>query len=166
MKKLFKLFAIGLLASATFTACDKDDCKDVVCGDYGQCIDGSCLCNEGYEQGSDGLCSVEVRQKFLGSFTGTESCSSSPTGTYTITVIRGTGIRDIQISNFWNLFDNAVLATISGNEVTIGRQDPDGDGYVVEGSGSISGTTLTLTYTVTSSTGSMDYCNSSVFYRN
>ena len=166
MKKLFKLFTIGLLASATFSACsDKDACKDVICGDYGQCIDGSCLCNAGYEKGADGLCSVEERQKFLGSFTGTESCNNSATSTYTMTIIRGSGISQVRIANMWNKFVNGVLAEIDGDEITIGNQEPDNDGFTISGSGRIDGNTIKLTYVVTAPDGETDNCIDSQFIK-
>jgi len=150
MKNLFKSFALAMLAAATFSSCEQDPCKDVVCGDQGQCVEGSCVCNAGYEQDAAGLCNTEQRAKFLGSYVVDDNCSSSGVTTYNTTIVTSTaGVTEVRLTNFWGEFTNAVVATVSGSTITIARQEPSGDGFFVEGSGTISGNTITWTYTIT-----------------
>ncbi len=151
MKNLFKTFALTLLAAATFSSCEKDPCKDVVCGDQGQCVEGTCVCNAGYEKDAANLCNVEQRAKFLGSFTVADVCSASGSSSYITTITSGgaADVTSVRITNFWGTFTTAVNATVSGSTITIARQEPDGDDYFVEGTGTISGTTITFTYTIT-----------------
>jgi hypothetical protein len=153
MKNLFKTFALTLLASATFSSCETDPCKDVVCGDFGQCVEGTCVCNTGYEADAAGLCNTLQRAKFLGSFAVSDSCSNSGTASYTCPITANTGdISTVNITNFWGTFTNAVTATVSGNTITIARQQPDNDNFYVVGTGTISGTVITFSYTITNET--------------
>jgi len=63
MKKLIPIFLMLMLA----IACGKDDkeadpCENVSC-EYGTCVDGSCLCDEGYEGEN---CAEALNAKFTG----------------------------------------------------------------------------------------------------
>ncbi|MDO8365890.1 MAG: hypothetical protein Q7T20_03765 [Saprospiraceae bacterium] len=110
---------------------------------------------------------------FVGQYAISEDCSNSAPASYNITVTTGASETDIKIANFWNTFGAAVNATIDCENVSISRQDPDNDGYFIEGSGSIDKsdgiTTLTLTYTVTDETDPSniltDVCSSSIFVK-
>ena len=174
MSNLFRFLVLSLLIVTSFSACDNnnDPCKDivcigtatcvdgicvtpdpclnVVCGDRGTCNSGICTCDFGYERDASNLCSVEQRAKFLGSFTVADTCSGSGTSSYTTSIAVGTAaINSVQISNFWGRFTTPVVAMVSGNTITVARQEPDGDNYFVEGTGTISGTTITFTYAIT-----------------
>ena len=73
MKNLIYLFLGALLV----ISCNTDPCKDVVCGTYGACSEGVCICDTGYEQDADDQCNTEVRAKFIKSgWTASESCTS------------------------------------------------------------------------------------------
>lgn len=150
MKKvsIFGLSFLSALAFASimfFNACTSDPCKDVVCMNDGTCIDGTCDCTTGYE-GTD--CSTESRTKFLGSWTVTDACSSSGTSSYTVSMTAGTSVIDVNITNFWGVFNNAVKATVSGSIISIATQEPDNDGFKVIGTGTITGTTISWSYTI------------------
>lgn len=156
MKNLFKSLALTLLAAATFTSCEQDPCKDVVCGDQGQCVEGTCVCNAGYEKGATtNLCDTEQRAKFLGTFAVSDVCSNSGNSDYNVTISAGTaGITEVRVTNFYGLFTSAVVATVDGNTITIARQQPDNDNIFVEGTGTISGTTITFSYAISDETDS------------
>jgi hypothetical protein len=161
MKNLFKTFALTLLAAATFSSCEQDPCKDVVCGDQGQCVEGTCVCNANYEQDAAGLCNTLQRTKFLtvaangditsATYSVQDQCSLSGTPTYScIVTAHPTDMSALNIADFWDdAFVASVVATVSGSTLTIARQEPDSDGYFVEGSGSISNGTITFSYTIT-----------------
>jgi hypothetical protein len=158
-KKLFilPLFLIGAFLLTTTTSCG-DKCADKDCGN-GTCLDGTCECETGYEGDDKGICNVEVRTKFLGNYTTNETCSNSGTAApYLVGVSNGAGISDVLLSGFYGPTDTggfvaAVKATVDGTSITIARQEPDNDNIFVEGSGSISGNVMTMTYSVSDETG-------------
>ncbi|MFQ5335084.1 MAG: calcium-binding EGF-like domain-containing protein [Flavobacteriales bacterium] len=149
-----------MLAGILFTSNScKNLCKDVECQNGGTCVedDGSCDCSgTGYE-GTN--CETEERAKFLGSWSVTDNCSSSGSASYTSTISKSsTGITKVLISNFWDAFANNVEGTISGSDIDVSLQEPDGDGWTVSGSGTISGTQISWSYTVADPTGQADNC--------
>jgi len=164
MKKIsiLGLSFLSALAFATvifFNSCNDDPCKDVTCLNGGTCVDGTCNCAAGYE-GTD--CSTESRVKFLGTWTASDNCSSSGTPSYVVTISNGTSVVDVNIVNFWDAFANAVHATVDGNTITIASQEPDNDNFFVSGQGTISGSTITWSYTIdgTQAGSGVDVCSS------
>jgi hypothetical protein len=144
-----KSLGFAVLAGLAFASCDNDPCKDVVCGDNGVCVEGDCVCDAGYEGAS---CETLQATKFLGSYNAIENCSTSGTAAYTVGVFANADLTKFDIDNFWEFFAAPVVATISadGKSFTIADQEPDADGYRVEGTGSINdaGNIITLSYTV------------------
>ena len=150
MKNLLKALSFAAVVGLFATSCTPDPCKDVVCNNGGTCVDGSCVCATGYE-GTN--CDTEVRTKAIGTWTVADSCSNSGTASYTVTVVTSTGgISEVKITNFWGTFTNQVVATVSGSTVTIARQQPDNDNFYVEGTGTVSGNTITWSYTISDET--------------
>ncbi|MEZ4983237.1 MAG: hypothetical protein R2769_16945 [Saprospiraceae bacterium] len=145
-----------------FGGCIEDPCFDKVCGSNSTCVDGDCICDAGYEKNAQDSCVLE-RAKFVGTYTVSDDCSSSGTATYIVTAIAGASDNMVAISNFWNVFNNPVVATVDGDALTIANQDPDSDGFTVEGSGTYSNGTITMSYTITDTTvtpNDVDNCNS------
>lgn len=173
-KKLVYSLAFLLSMVVFSTSCgDTDPCKDVTCGDHGTCFEGGCVCDDGYEQDANGQCTVLSVSKFLGQFNVAEDCSNSPASSYTITITQGIGASDVNISNFWGLFQNSVKATVNGNQITIARQEPDSDKFFVQGTGTLAveagnKTVITFSYTVSDETGTTpvnDVCTNSRFVK-
>jgi hypothetical protein len=54
---------------------------------------------------------------------------------------------DILITNLAGRFLNPVRATVDRSNITIARQDPDGVGLYITGSGTIVGNNLTISFT-------------------
>ncbi len=126
MKKMFKSFiAIAVIGAVTTVAsCTK-------------------TCDSGYE-GDD--CKTETRAKFIGQFTGPETCTIG-NDNYTITVGRSsTDALKITFANVYNQGFTAV-ATVDGSSFTVETQSIATD-VTVSGTGTLSGNTLTFTYTV------------------
>lgn len=149
-KKLFLFSALmfGMMV-ALVPACTGDKCPDT-CGN-GVCLeDGACDCDPGYEYDADGICTVLTQDKFTGFFTVSENCSNNP---YLVEIVVNADVTKVGIKNFWDVFQNQVIATISGTTITIARQEPDNDKFFVEGTGTLSTNTsgkavISLSYTV------------------
>ena len=149
------LLALGAFTTVTYTACNPDECKDVVCNNGGSCVDGTCNCATGYEGTK---CETEVRKKFIKTWTASdkETVSGDNLPTYTSSIVAGTNITEVKISKFSNdFFTKDVIATISGNKIIIASQIPDNDGYKVAGEGTINTTDgkITWSYSLTDPLG-------------
>lgn len=103
------------------------------------------------------------RDKFIGTYQATEDCTPGQSFTMTIQATAG-GDNGVVISNFGN-FDNAVTATVSGNNITVPSQtfNVNAGGALliitVSGNGSISDKTMTITYTwMDAAMGGSDTC--------
>lgn len=149
-KKLFLIPALALaLTALMIPSCGGDKCPDT-CGN-GVCLeDGACDCDPGYEYDEDGICTILTQDKFKGIFTVSENCSNNP---YQVEIVTNADVTKVGIKNFWDVFQNQVIASISGTTVTIARQEPDNDRFFVEGTGTLSTNAggkavITLTYTV------------------
>lgn len=177
-KKLFILPAL-LGAFLLFATACGDSCDTTKCGN-GTCLDGTCECDLGYEKDKDGNCTVATRDKFLGNYTVNETCSNSGTATpYPVGIIAGVNINEVKMNGVYGPvasggFAKSVVATVSGNTLTIARQQPDGDNIYIVGSGTIVTTStpvkINVSYTVTDETpGSpvvTNTCNTVTFTKN
>jgi hypothetical protein len=99
----------------------------------------------------------DTRAQFVGTYSVEDiSQSSGYVYTYDVTVTEGSG-NEIKFSNFADLFNVPIKATVSGNTFTVPLQsftNPSGKTIKVSGSGSIQGGVLTFTYTTE---GYLDY---------
>ncbi|QLH44409.1 MAG: calcium-binding EGF-like domain-containing protein [Bacteroidota bacterium] len=139
---LASILTIGAFSTTLFTACNPDACKDVVCQNGGTCVDGDCTCPVGYE-GTN--CQTLSRDKFIGVFTGSETCTVG-TDNYSITCSANSDNTKFNIQNLYNQSLTAI-ASANGNAFTIPSQTV-GSGVTAVGSGTITGNTMTVTYTV------------------
>lgn len=151
MKTLLKIFPTLALAAFILTGCS-DECDDVNCLNGGTCDDGICACPDGY---TGDECETEDRAKFLGAYSVSESCDS---GNYTYEMninTSGSGIRNI-VMGFGGY---SLSATVNGNSLTIANQTVNiqGNSFTFSGSGQISGSILTVSYTLSAGTES-DSC--------
>lgn len=150
------LLAVGAFTMVTYTACTKDECKDVVCNNGGTCVTGTCNCATGYEGTT---CETAVRAKFLKTWAASDKdiTDNKNLPTYSSIIVADAGITEIKISKFSDsYFTNDVKATVNGNTITIASQQPDNDKYYVEGSATYNSADkkLTWTYTITDPLGS------------
>ncbi len=136
------LLTIGTFSAVVFSSCNPDACKDIICANGGTCTDGTCACPSGYE-GS--LCETLSRTKFIGVYTGTETCTVG-SDTYSITITANSDALKFNIQNLYNQSFTAI-ATAGGNSFTIPNQTV-GSGVTAVGSGSITGNIITITYSI------------------
>lgn len=80
--KMNAIATLLLLFIITIYACD-DPCKDVTCPPNSVCIEGDCICDEGYVADANGNCILESSD-FAGTWNASEECSISGNYTYTI----------------------------------------------------------------------------------
>lgn len=138
MKARFKtiiLSALGALSAfsaVTYTSCQPDKCKAIVCAYGGTCKEGTCICLPGYEGYQ---CETITRDKFKGVWTVFEKGTESHPAQYDIVVEDGMTMTEMKIRNFNNLFKNGeeVVVGIKGDSLFIPQQNVNG--YVIQGKG-------------------------------
>jgi hypothetical protein len=152
---LSTLFSLLAFSAITYTACNKDECKDVVCANGGTCVGGACQCTAGYE-GSD--CKTLSTTKFIRTWTGHWVNTADPTknGAYSSIISQGATFNTISITNFFDYFVHPVTATVNGTTATISLQSPDGTASV-SGSGVFQNNQISFTYSVTNSGTTKNY---------
>lgn len=76
---LFSAFlTLGAFGAVTYTSCNKDECKDVVCQNGGTCSNGNCACPAGFE---GNLCQDKTNVKYAGTYTAVDNI-----GSYIVTI--------------------------------------------------------------------------------
>lgn len=156
------MLTLGAFSAITYTACSKDDCEDVVCSNGGTCVDGSCACATGWEGPS---CETKVATKFTGTWAVTETCGSTPSNPYQVTITADPTVANgLLVSNLGNygctlggniVFNglaNAMQFTINDNECNTQMQ---ANGTLA------SNGTLTVTYTAIFN-GQTDNCTATM----
>ncbi len=162
MKNFINIF---LLASALIVAsCDTDPCRDVTCGTYGTCSEGTCTCEAGYEQDTDGLCNTEQRAKFIAGYNLSETCDSG-TDNYSVTIATSSqGIMKINVTGLYGAARTvSVDVSSDGSQFTIPENTPYGTG-TIQGTGTYNTADMTVTvnYAFTDALGSVDNCTATL----
>lgn len=126
--------AIAVFSAVTYSSCEGDKCKSIVCAYGGVCTDGQCLCPTGYEGPQ---CETVTRERYLGTWVVTENGSITDAAQYTISIEKGDNISELRIKNFRNLFVNNVSAFVKGDTLYIPQQTVDhyeviGNGYITD----------------------------------
>jgi len=125
MKARFKtillsaLGAIAAFSAVTYTSCNSDKCKAIVCAYGGVCSDGACICPSGYE-GTQ--CETISREKFLGVWMVLEKGTISNTAQYPVSLEKGNSITEVKIKNFRNSFVDPVNAYVKNDTMYIPQQ--------------------------------------------
>ncbi len=131
MKKIKKLSLIFLFVLTIFFINACDPCSTVNCIN-GECVEGDCICNTGYE-GDE--CEKEMREKFLGSYIVSDECEAEDRNSH-ITE-HPQEVTYVYISTFLNnVFGGKAEATIHKNIISIPEQlvyDNDNDPWIVAG---------------------------------
>lgn len=128
--------ALAVTGMLVLSSCDKKGgCTDVRAENFdptAEVEDGSC---------------VAQREKFLGIYQGNVLCIQPPNGSFQSEVRPANdNLSDVLIDNLGGRFENPTRATVDRNTITIARQDPDGIGNYVTGSGNIVGNVLTISF--------------------
>jgi len=138
---LSALLTIGLFSAVTYTACKKGGCT-TDCKNGGSCYNNACSCPTGFE---GAFCQTASRDKFIGVFTGTDSCSNGYSS-YQVTL---TALSDSLRFNIANINGNsayAATATITAPNAFSFAGSSFGSNY--SGTGKLSNDSLILSYHV------------------
>lgn len=111
------------------------------------------------------------QEDYVGTYKVTEACSLTSATAYNVSISAGATESEVKITNFWDIFNNPVYATLNCETITIAHQEPDGDKYFVEGSGVIQknngNITIKWTYTITDESVSSnilsDHCTATIY---
>ncbi len=137
----FLLLALFLAAGTlTFTSCTKKGCTDSQSDNY-----------DPDAKEDDGTC-IPWKNKFIASYTFTESCDGSTPATYTLTITPSASAENKVIMTLSDgVASLAFTATVTGEtSLQIENQTVNAGGIslTIQGSGSIAGNTLSLNYIV------------------
>jgi len=121
--QIIALIAFSAFASVTYTSCNRDECKTIVCANQGVCNNGACTCPLGYE-GTN--CETVSRDKFIGNWSVFEKGSITQAAQYPISISAGVNITDVVITNFYNYFTVPVNATVNNDTLFIPNQQYQG----------------------------------------
>jgi len=147
--KIFKSLTLSAALSLSafgglfLTSCNQDECKDVVCQNGGTCNedDGSCACPTGYE---GDLCQTLSRDKFIGTYSGTEQCSQG-NDAYTITIATNSDQLRLTLTNLYNQNFTAI-ATVTGTNTFSFTGSQASTNF--NGTGTLTNNQLSVTYTI------------------
>lgn len=115
--------ALSAFVAITYTSCNRDKCKTIVCAYGGVCNGGTCVCPTGYE-GTN--CETISRDKFMGNWSVFEKGSITQASQYGTSIEPAKNINEVVIRNFYNYFRTPILAYISHDTITIPNQQYEG----------------------------------------
>ena len=164
------LFYLALLLSAFIViSCNQDPCKDVVCGDEGTCLEGTCDCNTGWEKDSAGLCNTAWADKFVGTNVASEdvcTAGSVNAGTFTYnTTVTKTNATTLSTTNLFGYGATNTINIDVTSSADVSINDTDVAGRVFTGTGTKVGNVLTIDAIVTfPNNGGADTCVTTLTY--
>ncbi len=146
---LTALLTIGAFSAITYTSCNPDKCKDVVCQNGGTCSEGVCSCPVGYE---GTLCETKSNAKFVGVWAVSETCGSAAQTPYQVTITAdASDATKILVNNLGN-YGCTVGGTITWNSTVNGTSLTIADnkcGTQMNATGTYANGKITITYTAT-----------------
>lgn len=152
------ILTISAFGAVVYTSCNKDECKDVVCQNGGTCTEGKCTCVTGYE-GTN--CETKSRDKFIGTYAGTEICTVG-SDSYSVIVSANSDAIKLTMTGLYNdptAPYTAICSMIAVDSFSFSGSSSASAAVVFSGTGKLTGNSLKITYTVTNGATS----NSCVF---
>lgn len=152
MKQIkFFTLCLCLMTIAVLTPSCDDPCDAVNCQNGSTCVEGDCLCPDGVG-GTE--CETIFRDALLGTHSANEVCGFG-NDAYDVTVSSGASTNGLEIIEISNVYLNGIVVTAemtSANAFSyISSTTTDGI-TITAASGTITGTTVTMTFTVTDGT--------------
>ncbi|MEM6799893.1 MAG: calcium-binding EGF-like domain-containing protein [Bacteroidota bacterium] len=146
-------FVFCLIAFLSF-ACEEDPCAGVSCTNGGTCVEGvgTCECLAGFEGEN---CETNVILKFIGSYGADYGGCVNTAPEHRVNITQLSGESRLNIADLGDYAcpggEVNVIADISGDQINIPSQNIDCSGeivYTFSGSGSISTSVISLTFSV------------------
>ena len=157
-RNLLWFFGLAIMAATTFTmtSCEDDPCKDVKCGDNGECFDGACVCNVGFE-GTN--CDVAWADKFAGTWAAVETSTgtSGPlTNSYNVIIskVSENKIKLVNLGAFGGDQSVEFELTAADKVSMVGTNVPEGQKFT--GTATFADGKITVTYVTTYSDNTTD----------
>jgi hypothetical protein len=148
---------IAGFSAVTFTSCQEDKCKAIVCANGSVCNEGYCLCPSGYE---GPRCETVNRDRFLGIWNVKEDGSISAPAQYTVVISKGDAITQVKMKNFRNFYTEDLVGTVKGDTVnfqqTLNGSQVQGTGYLADDPFYGLNGRMTVRYKITTPTGQTD----------
>jgi len=145
------------LSSFIYTACHKDQCKNVVCLNLGACDGGTCFCPTGYE-GS--RCEILSRDKLVATFNGHDLCDINDTNQFHQYPLNFLAVPnaplELTLKNFLNNPFDSAICTMRATDSFFFQGTNNGTTF--EGTGTYRNDTLKMSYAVQIDTTSFT-CN-------
>ncbi len=155
------LLTLGLYSTITYIACNKDRCHNVACLNGGVCDDGSCTCPSGIE---GNRCQTASRDKFIGTYNGSDSCSVVGYKQYHIRFLKppSGSLTQITMKGLLGTEGDSALCTMQSADSFIFNGNNNATSY--RGSGIIRHDSLRMIYHVLSDTTNFDCKYSGIRY--
>ena len=106
-------YIFGFFILITLSACIKDPCAGVFCYTFGECIDGTCVCENGYVNET---CSESFADIYTGNYIVSSTCVDTTYEATISTAIAFDVTKGVAISNFKNLNDTWEFNALANNE--------------------------------------------------
>lgn len=127
---LSALTVMSAFTAVTYTSCNSDKCKAIVCAYGGVCKDGTCVCAAGYE-GTQ--CEIVTRDRYKGAWYVAEKGTYTDPAQYMISIDNGSDMTRMVIRGFANTINSEVNMRINSDEITIPLQTVDS--FEIQGTG-------------------------------
>ncbi len=121
---------MAIFTTVTYTSCNSDKCKAIVCAYGGVCKDGACICAAGYE-GTQ--CEIVTRDRYKGAWNVSEKGTYTDPAQYILSIENTTDVTKMVIKGFSNSIKSDVKMIINSDEITIPFQTVDS--FEIQGTG-------------------------------
>ncbi|MCE3294626.1 MAG: hypothetical protein K0R65_340 [Crocinitomicaceae bacterium] len=130
MNSFLKVSSLLFILALSFSSCKKEGCIDNLAENF-----------DNDAKDDDGSCTY-ARTKFMGTYSVTQSCVIGGNDDFAMTVTDGPNKNEVMINNFGGM-DINIRAQVSGGNISFKEEQT---GVVYEGTGYITGNTLTINY--------------------
>ena len=127
---------LSIASTVTYTSCNHDSCKALICRNGGTCADEECRCPDGYE-GTQ--CEIKSRDKFFGFYDGITKINDLPVSIDSAKVeedYENTHVTTIK-TFIYSRFPEILRGTVKNNEVTVNAEGNRKVTYKMIGEGRI-----------------------------
>ena len=147
MQRKLQLLFLPLLVSMLFFGC-RDKCKKLDCGENGTCVEGTCVCEDGYE---GGLCEETNNAKYNKTYSLTEVCNAGSDFYDVVMFPDPSNPSRLGISGLWERAADTVYADVALDGLSFAIEWQDLGNVQISGTGTaldIFGIDLEVSYQI------------------